>query len=101
MALVAMTQPAWAQGPNKDEPPAIKQQQDLRFPQPVRVGTLITWPVITAGGRYRKLGEIIGVFQPTDDDPGAGVPLWRRHLRPWRPSHRAVVAGRLAGRALW
>jgi hypothetical protein len=77
--LVAPIGPVWAQGPNKNEPPAIKQQQDLRFPQPVRVGTLTTWPVIAAGGRYKKLGDIIGVFQPKDDDPvlvfryGAGL----------------------------
>jgi hypothetical protein len=78
-AIVLAVGPSWAQGPNKDEPPAIKQQQDLRFPQPVRVGTLVTWPVIATGGRYKKLGDIVGVFQPNDDDPvlvfryGAGL----------------------------
>jgi hypothetical protein len=60
---------AWAQGPNKIVSPAVKAQQDLRFPQKVRVGALLTWPVIAAGGRYKKLGDIVGVFQPNDDDP--------------------------------
>ena len=72
-ALVAVASAAagagQAQGPNTHEPAAIQQKQQLRFPQPVRVGTLNTWPVIATGGRYQKLGVIVGVFQPKDDDP--------------------------------
>jgi hypothetical protein len=58
-----------AQGPNTHQPAAIQQEQQLRFPQSVRVGTLCTWSVIAPGGRYQKLGVVVGVFQPKDDDP--------------------------------
>jgi hypothetical protein len=56
---------AHAQGPNKQEPPAIMAEQKAKFPQPVRVGDLDKWPVIAPGGRYQHLGEVVGVFQPS------------------------------------
>jgi hypothetical protein len=65
---VALATAAHAQGPKINEPPAIKAQQDARFPQPVRVGTLVGWPVIQSGGRYQRLGSVVGVFQPSGGD---------------------------------
>jgi hypothetical protein len=58
-----------AQGPHIDQPQAVKDLQDKRFPQPVRVGAMTGWPVIQAGGRYKRLGVVVGVYQPQDDDP--------------------------------
>jgi hypothetical protein len=65
----ALAATAHAQGPVTNEPPAIKERQDARFPQPVRVGAMVGWPVIQSGGRYRRLGVVVGVFQPTGGDP--------------------------------
>ena len=48
---------------------SVKDRQDMRFPQVVRVGSLRDEHVIMAGNRLRQLGVIVGVFKPTDDDP--------------------------------
>ncbi len=40
----------------------------MRFPQPVRVGSLSGEKVIEAGSNLRKLGVVVGVFQPKDGD---------------------------------
>ncbi len=61
---LTMTGAARAQGPITNEPPAIRALQEAKFPQPVRVGDLQTWPVIASGGQYKHLGEVFGVFQP-------------------------------------
>jgi hypothetical protein len=38
----------------------------MRFPQPVRVGSLKGEPVIEAGERLKRLGVVVGVFGPSD-----------------------------------
>jgi hypothetical protein len=69
LAAVASGGNAQAQGPQTNPSAAVKALQDKRFPQPVRVGAMTGWPVIQTGGRYRRLGVVVGVFQPQDDDP--------------------------------
>jgi hypothetical protein len=60
---------ASSQAPERDLPEAVTDQQEARFPQPVKVGDLMKWPVIQAGGHYHHLGHVVGVFQPKDGDP--------------------------------
>ena len=52
-----------------DAPPTMKQLRRMHFPQPVRVGSLSGEEVIEAGMHLRKLGEVVGIFQPTTGDP--------------------------------
>jgi hypothetical protein len=47
-----------------DAPLTLKQRQQMRFPQPVRVGSLSGEEVIEAGSNLRKLGVVVGVFKP-------------------------------------
>jgi hypothetical protein len=51
-----------------DAPLTLQQRQQMRFPQPVRVGSLSGEKVIEAGSNLRKLGVVVGVFQPKDGD---------------------------------
>jgi hypothetical protein len=69
LAAAATSGNVRAQGPHTNQPAAVKALQDKRFPQPVRVGAMTGWPVIQTGGRYKRLGVVVGVFQPQDDDP--------------------------------
>jgi hypothetical protein len=49
-----------------DPPLTLKQRQEMRFPQPVRVGDLKGEDVVEAGARHRKLGVVVGVFRAAD-----------------------------------
>ncbi len=55
-----------------DGPPdpnlSLKDRQAMRFPQPVRVGSLRGEHVIQPGNRLRQLGTVVGVFRTGDDD---------------------------------
>jgi hypothetical protein len=51
-----------------DPPLTLQQRQQMRFPQPVRVGSLTGEAVVQAGGSLRRLGVVVGVFQPDGDD---------------------------------
>jgi hypothetical protein len=51
-----------------DPPLTLKQRQQMRFPQPVRVGDLKGEDVVEAGARHRKLGVVVGVFRPSGGD---------------------------------
>jgi hypothetical protein len=57
---------AWAQGAAGGAPLTLAQRQQMRFPQPVRVGDLFGEPVIEAGERLKRLGKVVGVFRTTD-----------------------------------
>jgi hypothetical protein len=57
-----------AGGAFADAPLTLQQRQQMRFPQPVRVGSLSGEKVIEAGSNLRKLGVVVGVFQPKDGD---------------------------------
>jgi hypothetical protein len=85
--FVGLAVAAQAQGPNTREPPAIVALQKAKFPQPVRVGDLATWPVIASGGRYRHLGEVVGVFRQT----GGGDELVFRNGDLWGLGGRLVA----------
>ena len=47
---------------------SLKQRQDTRFPQPVRVGSLRGEHVIQAGNRMKQIGTVVGVYRSGDDD---------------------------------
>lgn len=49
-----------------DAPLTLKQLQQMRFPQPVRVGSLSGEKVIQAGTSLKQLGVVVGVFQARD-----------------------------------
>ncbi len=51
-----------------DSPIPLAERQQMRFPQPVRVGSLRGEKVIQAGVNLRKLGVVVGVFQDGDGD---------------------------------
>jgi hypothetical protein len=51
-----------------DAPLTLKQLQEKRFPQPVRVGSLSGEKVIQAGTSLKKLGVVVGVFRPDKGD---------------------------------
>jgi hypothetical protein len=51
-----------------DGPLTLEQKQQMRFPQPVRVGRLRGEKVIQAGVRLTKLGVVVGVFKDSDGD---------------------------------
>ena len=55
-----------------DGPPdpdlSLKQRQDMRFPQPVRVGSLRGEHVIQASNRMKQIGTVVGVYRSGDDD---------------------------------
>ncbi len=68
LATILAAAPAAAQGAHTDQPEAIKQLQQARFPQPVLVGTLTGWPVILPGANYERVGRVGGVFKPANDD---------------------------------
>jgi hypothetical protein len=57
-----------ARAADADPPLTLSQLQQMRFPQPVRVGSLTGEKVIQAGSNLRKLGVVVGVFQPEDGD---------------------------------
>ena len=60
---------ASAQGSGAAEPPlSLQQEQQMRYPQPVKVGDLRGEQVIQAGERQQKLGRIVGVFRPNAGD---------------------------------
>jgi hypothetical protein len=44
----------------------IKALQQARFPQPVRVGDMVGWPVIEPGSQLKRLGQVVGVFRTMD-----------------------------------
>ncbi len=48
---------------------SVKQLQDMRYPQLVRVGSLKGAHVIMPGDHLSELGVVVGVFKPSDDDP--------------------------------
>ena len=55
-----------------DGPPdpslTLKQKQEMRFPQPVRVGSLRGEHVIQAGHNMKQVGTVVGVYRTGDDD---------------------------------
>ena len=51
-----------------DDVPTLQERQQMRFPQPVRVGSLIGEEVVQRGVTHKKLGIVVGVFKDTDDD---------------------------------
>jgi hypothetical protein len=51
-----------------DAPLTLQQRQQMRFPQPVRVGSLAGERVIQAGTSLKTLGVVVGVFQTDDGD---------------------------------
>jgi hypothetical protein len=51
-----------------DAPLTLKQLQQMRFPQPVRVGSLSGEKVIQAGTSLKTLGVVVGVFRPDGGD---------------------------------
>ena len=46
----------------------LQQRQEMRFPQPVRVGSLVGEEVVQRGVTHRKLGTVVGVFKDSDGD---------------------------------
>jgi hypothetical protein len=74
-AALMLSAPGLASAAGADAPLTLKQRQQLRFPQPVRVGSLSGETVIEAGTSLRKLGVVIGVFQPN----GGGLELVFRY----------------------
>ncbi len=70
LAAGALSSVCWAQiGDGPPDPNlSLKQRQEMRFPQPVRVGSLKGEHVIQAGSRLRQLGTVVGVFRSGDDD---------------------------------
>ena len=70
LAVVAASGAARAQigdGPS-DPGLTLKQRQDMRFPQPVRVGSLTGEHVIQAGHNMKQIGTVVGVYRSGDDD---------------------------------
>ena len=69
-AIVAASGAARAQiGDGPPDPSlTLKQKQDMRFPQPVRVGSLRGEHVIQAGNRMKQVGIVVGVYRSGDDD---------------------------------
>ncbi len=59
---------AAADPPSDDHPPTLQQRQQMRFPQPVRVGSLLGEEVVQRGVTHKKLGTVIGVFKDGDGD---------------------------------
>ncbi len=51
-----------------DAPLTLQQLQQMRFPQPVRVGSLAGERVIQAGVNLKTLGVVVGIFQTDDGD---------------------------------
>lgn len=55
-----------------DSPPkpklTLQQEQDMRFPQPVQVGSLVGEAVVQRGVTHKTLGTVIGVFKDSDGD---------------------------------
>ena len=56
---------AAADPPSDENPPTLQQRQQMRFPQPVRVGSLWGEEVVQRGVTHKKLGTVIGVFLKT------------------------------------
>ena len=48
---------------------SVKDRQDRRYPQVVRVGSLKGEHVIMPGDHLAELGVVVGVFKPSDHDP--------------------------------
>ena len=46
----------------------LQQKQEMRFPQPVRVGSLVGEEVVQRGVTHKKLGTVVGVFKDSDGD---------------------------------
>ena len=59
---------AAADPPSDENPPTLQQRQQMRFPQPVRVGSLWGEEVVQRGVTHKKLGTVIGVFKDGDGD---------------------------------
>lgn len=51
-----------------DEPLTLQQRQQMRFPQPVRVGSLLGEEVVQRGVTHKKLGTVLGIFKDDDGD---------------------------------
>jgi len=67
-AVVAMSVLGLADIAGAATPTNLKDLQQMRFPQPVRVGSLAGENVIQAGVNLRKLGVVLGVFRTSDGD---------------------------------
>ena len=70
LAVMAASGAARAQvGDGPPDPSlTLKQRQDMRFPQPVRVGSLRGEHVIQAGHNMMQVGTVVGVYRSGDDD---------------------------------
>ncbi len=70
--LVVVTVSGAARAQIGDGPPdphlTLKQKQDMRFPQPVRVGSLRGEHVIQAGHNMKQVGTVVGVYRSGEDD---------------------------------
>lgn len=70
LAVAAASGAAGAQvGDGRPDPSlTLKQRQEMRFPQPVRVGSLRGEHVIQAGHNMKQVGTVVGVYRTGDDD---------------------------------
>ena len=59
---------ALAAGDDGDGPLTLQQKQEMRFPQPVIVGSLHNEAVVQRGVTHKKLGVVVGVFRTNDQD---------------------------------